>query len=227
MNKVLAYCAFLEHANLSLPESGVSGAQVQQVSKGELRLLWSSVDWPFPDSSVQRSAVEFHGVVTHMFSQGAVIPFRLLSVFDDAASLSGFLAANRCGFIADLDRLRGVVQMECVLYFAPQTRARISGREYLQGKADLLKKAEEFEGRMREALGALSQGMRRRESKNGSRIFVLVNRGDEKKFHLIVQGLAIPEHLARRTSGPWPASEFLSENVRVPRNAGSEEAGIQ
>jgi hypothetical protein len=224
MNKALAYCAFLDRDNLSLPQSGVNGAQIQQVPNGELGLLWSQVDWPFIDSSLRRNAVQFHEVVTHMFSQGAVIPFRLLSVFDDLTSLAGFLAANHSGFIADLRRLQDVVQMECVLYLAPQTRTSASGREYLQGKAELLGQAEEFERSMRAALGALNQGMRRRESKNGSRMFVLVNRGDEKKFHSIVQKLAVPDHLARRTSGPWPAAEFLTESVRMPQSPGAAPA---
>ena len=220
MTKVLAYCAFRHRDNPSIPKSGVSGAQVQQIVEGELGLLWSEVDWPFADSSVQRNAVEFHQVITHMFLQGAVVPFRLLSVFDDLSSLAAFLAANHLSFAADLERLLDVVQMECVLYFAPQPGNRGSGREYLQNKAELLRKAEEFERGIREALGAVSQGMRRRESKNGSRIFVLVKRGNEKKFHSIVQELPIPERLARRTSGPWPAAEFLSEAVRTPQIEG-------
>jgi hypothetical protein len=110
MKKVLAYCAFLHRDEISLPERGVSGALVQCMAKGPLRLLWSQVEWPFTDSCLQRNAVEFHQVITHMFSQAAVIPFRLLSLFDDLPSITAFLVAQQSGFVADLERLRDLVQ---------------------------------------------------------------------------------------------------------------------
>jgi hypothetical protein len=58
--------------------------------------------------------------------------------------------------------------------------------------------------------------VRTRESKNGTRIFVLVERGRESEFVSRVQALPLPERLERRTSGPWPAAEFLSEAVKMP-----------
>ena len=59
-----------------------------------------------------------------------------------------------------------------------------------------------------------------REGKNGTRIFVLVERGREQGFRQAVSELGLPEHLSRRISGPWPAAEFLSERVRTPQIAG-------
>jgi predicted nucleic acid-binding Zn ribbon protein len=69
---------------------------------------------------------------------------------------------------------------------------------------------------LREALSQISHEIRVRESKNGSRVFALVERGNEASFHSLVQGVSVPERLSRRLSGPWPASEFLSEAVRMP-----------
>jgi hypothetical protein len=225
MNKVLAYCAFLHREEISLPESGVGGAPVQGLAKGALRLLWSRLEWPFADSLLQRNAVEFHQVISHVFSQGAVIPFRLLSLFDDPPSLAAFLDAQHSGFVADLERLRDLVQMECVLYLAPQPGTRASGRDYLEGKADLLRAAESFESSILKALGSLSLGTRKRESKSGTRIFVLVERGNEERFRCCVGEVPVPERLARRTSGPWPTAEFLSDAVKVPPITGSKTAG--
>jgi len=214
MTKVLAYCAFLHRTGMSLPEHGLGGAALHEIVLNELRVLWSEVEWPFDPSALQRNAVEFHKVINHMFSQGAVVPFRLLSVFDDRQALADFVAAHQKDFIEDLNRLQNLVQMECVLYFKPQAPTNSSGTDYLQRKADALRGAEACVADIRAALSAFSHGLRTRESKNGSRIFVLVERGNEQKFHSIVQDLPVPERLSRRISGPWPPAEFLTLKPR-------------
>jgi Gas vesicle synthesis protein GvpL/GvpF len=219
MTKALAYCAFTSDATISLPEFGVNGEVIQQVRCENLSVLWSEVPWPFEQVSLQSYALDFHKVVSHVFAQSAIIPFRLLSVFDDVRSLTDFVTAHCSGFAADLERLRRVVQMECVLYFAPVSGAGTSGKDYLRRKAELLHQSGEFERSMQQALGPVSRGMRIRESKNGVRIFVLVGRGDEERFHSLVRALAVPQHLNRRTSGPWPPAEFLSDTVKMPEAA--------
>lgn len=217
MIKALAYCAYLYRAGISAPQSGVSGSASREIAQDDLRLLWSEVEWPFADSSLQRYAVEFHQVISHMFSQGAVAPFRLLSLFDDRQSLADFIAGHHAGFVADLKRLETVVQMECVLYPAPEPAMGTSGRDYLERKAAQLHRAQDFIESMKVALGPLVRDLRVRESKKGSRIFVLVDRGNEQRFRSMVQDLPVPERLARRTSGPWPAAEFLSDSLKMPQ----------
>lgn len=219
MTKTLAYCAFLLRGGISLPESGVSGAPVQEITHGDLGLLWSEVDWPFEPSTLQQSAMEFHRVVDHMFSQGVVVPFRLLSVFDHRQSLEHFIAAHETTFSTDLERLQNLVQMECVLYPAPKPIAGSSGRDYLEQKATALHGIEAFIQTMKAALGPLVKDLRVKESKKGSRIFVLVERGHEEQFHSSVRPLPVSEGLTRRTSGPWPPAEFLSDSVKTPEMA--------
>lgn len=216
MTKALPYCVFVHRAGISLPIHGVHSAALQEIKLADLRVLWSEVEWPFDYSAVQQNAVEFHRVVNHMFSQGAVVPFRLLSVFDDRQSLADFLASHEADFVNDLERLQNLVQMECVLYFAPQVAAGISGKDYLERKAEVLRGAETYAQNIKTALSGISRGIRTRESKNGSRIFVLVERGQEEDFRSIVQELPIPERIARRVSGPWPPAEFLSDSFRIP-----------
>jgi hypothetical protein len=118
--------------------------------------------------------------------------------------------------------LKTVVQMECVIYPTP-ARAQEgggSGAEYLRKKAALLRSAEAFATDIREAVAHLAREVRTRENKNGVRIFVLVERGCENEFRSAVNAIALPEQLSRRSSGPWPAAEFLSERVRAPQIAG-------
>jgi hypothetical protein len=220
MTKSLAYCAFLHRPEISLPDSGVNGATVQEITQGEMGLLWSEVEWPFDSAALQRNAVEFHRVISHIFSQGAVVPFRLLSVFDDRQSLADFMAAHQPAFVADLERLQNLVQMECVLYFTPQAGIPTSGREYMERRLELRERTEQFIQSINNALGTIGKGISYRESKRGGRIFVLVDRGDEKKFHSIVQEIPVPERLSRRIGGPWPPAEFLSDSVKMPQIAG-------
>lgn len=217
MRRVLAYCAFLDREGFSRPESGVAGSAVQEMAEGRLRLLWSNVDWPFDTTALQQRAVEFHSVVSHLFSQGAVVPFRLLSVFDDEDALAAFVKEHHANFTADLERLENFVQMECVLFVGREAAAVASGKAYLEMKAGLLRGVEGYVQRLREVLAPISREVRVRESKNGSRVFVLVDRGNESTFRSLVQEFALPERLERRISGPWPASEFLSEAVRMPK----------
>jgi hypothetical protein len=217
MKKVLAYCAFLDKPGVSRPESGVGGAAVEEISRGELRLLWSEVEWPFDSSALQRHALEFHGVVSHIFSQTAVAPFRLLSVFEDRESLEAFLTRHHIEFAADLKRLQSFVQMECVLYVGREAANAASGKAYLELKAGLLRGVENEIQKLRQALNGLSHGITVKESKNGSRIFVLVERGREQEFISRIKGIPLPERLERRTSGPWPAAQFLSDAVKSPQ----------
>ena len=219
MSRILVYCGFRHAPELALPAVGVNAAPVQLTSLDDLCLLWSKVEWPFNPQRMQKSAVEFHEVVQQVFKQTAVIPFRLLSVFDDLPAFTAFAAWNRERFLQDLNRLRDVVQMECVIYPAPsQTPVdRSSGKAYLEQKAVALRSSEGFAQAMQDSVSHLSREIRVREGKNGTRIFVLVERGRENDFRQAVSAMPIPTHLSRRMSGPWPAAEFLSEQVKMPQ----------
>ena len=224
MSRALVYCGFQHATQLSLPAAGVKAAQVRTMDQGELGLLWSDVEWPFDPARMQRSAVEFHGVVHHVFNQTAVIPFRLLSVFEDEAALRAFAAEHHERFLEDLDRLRHFVQMEFVVYPAPG-RAQpdsSSGKAYLEQKAGMARAIEQHVGNVRDALGELSRQVVVREAKSGHRVFVLIERGKEESFRETVKSVSVPETLSRRTSGPWPAAEFLSARVKMPQIAGAK-----
>lgn len=197
---------------------GVGGAAVRLMAAGELRLLWSETDWPFRAEDMQKKAMEFHGVVDSIFRHRAVVPFRLLSLFEDAGALEAFLAEHERAFVADLERLRDVVQMECVVYPRPAEAPREagSGAAYLREKAGKQRMISHQVEQVRTALGALARDIRVRESKSGSRIFVLTERGQESKFRLTAGQVPVPPQLAQRVSGPWPAAEFLSDQVRAP-----------
>ena len=121
--------------------------------------------------------------------------------------MRAFAVENQERFLEDLERLRHFVQMEFVVYPAPQREDRTSGKAYLEQKAMVLRSAEGFAQAVRDAAAHLSREIRVRETKNGTRIFVLIERGGESAFRNALSAVAMPEHLSRRISGPWPAAE--------------------
>ena len=200
---------------------------IQVIAAGVLRLLYSQVEWPFDPAEMQKNAVEFHRVVRHVFDQTAIIPFRLLSVFEDESALAAFAGEYHESFLADLDRLKDFVQMECVIYPAPAAIQvdRSSGTAYMQQKATAMRSSEGFIKVLKDVVAHLSSDVRIRESNKGNRIFVLVPRGGEDEFRHTVSTLSLPEHLSRRISGPWPAAEFLSDQVKAPPISSQKIAG--
>ena len=224
MSRALAYCVFLRRPEISLPRAGVMSAEVQVINQRELSLLWSEVEWPFHPGQMQKNAVEFHNVVQHILRQTAVVPFRLLSVFPTQTELATFTAEHAPELMADLERLSGFVQMECVVYPAPG-RAPMnmgSGTEYLRERAGMLRRIDQHATELKDRLRALAHDLRLRETKSGTRLFVLTERGKESEFRSLVEHVPLPEQLSRRVSGPWPAAEFLDEKLKAPQIAGAK-----
>jgi hypothetical protein len=217
VSRVLAYCGLLHDPGIVLPECGVNRAPVKVLTEGKLSLLWSEVNWPFDPASMQRNAIEFHRVVNHIFDQIAVVPFRLLTVFEDERSLTAFAVRHHEGFIADLERLKSFVQMECVVYFVrPQRKVDASpGEASARQNAELWRMVNEHVQKANDALSGISRDVRVREIKSGNRIFVLVKRGKEDAFRTAVQKVVVQGAIARRISGPRPAAEFLSESISI------------
>ena len=222
MRRVLAYCGFLHGQGTTAPETGVDNAPVSVLAQDGLQLLWSEVEWPFAQGKLQQSAVDFHRVIEHVFRRVAVVPFRLLSVFDDLPSLKKFAAEHVTGFVSDLERLRDMVQMEAVVYvIAPRVTANSdSGRAYLEQKAGMLRFAQGHAAMVRESIQQVSREVHIRQVKSGMRIFALVQRGNEARFRDMVGSVPLPDGVSRRVSGPWPAAEFLSSAVKMPEIAG-------
>lgn len=200
-----------------MPQAGVSGEPVRVISEERLRVLWSEVEWPFAPQKMQQNAVEFHAVITGVFSRVAVAPFRLLSVFEDEGALAGFVTQHAGELIADLEGLKDFVQMECVLYVPGERGQAESGTAYLRQRADTLRKVEDAAERVRNALTGVAAEVRVREGKNGRRVYALMARGSEARFREAVRGVPQGDGVSRRVSGPWPAAEFLSEKLSAAK----------
>lgn len=190
------------------------------LNAGELSLLWSEIEWPLNSGNVQQNAVEFHRVISHILTQQAVVPFRLLTIFESEQSLANFAASHAADFVADLDRLSDFVQMECILFFKMARAADTSsGQAYLRQKAELRRALDDYGAKLKNVLSPVAREIRTKEVNNGLRIFCLVQRGQETAFRDSASSIAVPHGLERRISGPWPASEFLSDAVKAPQIA--------
>jgi len=198
----------------------VNHASVNVFTEGRLSLVWSNVDWPFDPASMQQSAVAFHQVINHIFVQTAVVPFRLLTVFENEQSLMAFVAQHCEQFIADLERLKSCVQMECLVYFVRSRQVEASPEVHKRRNAELWQIVHEHVQDIRNVLSAISRDVRIHEIKSGNRIFALVERGKENAFRAAVERTIVPQPIARRINGPRPAAEFLSESIKVPQVAG-------
>ncbi len=223
MSKVLAYCGYLHRPEISLPASGVAGADVQEIAQDNLRVLCSAVDWPLAAAAMQRHALEFHSVVGSLFRQTSIAPFSLLTVFASHESLAGFIALNREAIVADLDRLSGCVQMECVVYAIgtrsdePPGPARGRPAPSLEALDQVVRHVQQ----VRNAVQVFSREILVRDVRNGSRIFALARRGEEKRFHQALERLPVAAPVLRRIKGPRPAAEFLSVRLQAPRPEGT------
>ncbi len=213
MTRSLAYCAYRDAPEIAVPQAGVDGAPVRVIAEGRLRVLWSEVEWPFSPEKMQQHAVEFHAVITSVFAVVAVAPFRLLSVFENETALVEFVKAHAGELIADVERLKDFVQMECVLYVMGERGQAESGSAYLRRKADALQRVEDAARSVCEQLEEVAAEVRVRDGKNGRRVYALVARGSEAHFREAVRGVPQVDGVSRRVSGPWPAAEFLSEEL--------------
>jgi hypothetical protein len=213
VKRALAYCAYLDDPGISVTQAGVSGEPVRVISEDRLRVLWSEVEWPFAPQKMQQNAVDFHAVITSVFARVAVAPFRLLSVFEDESALAEFVGQRAGELIADLERLKDFVQMECVLYVLSDREQPESGAAYLRQKSEVLRKVDDAAERVRNVLMEVAAEVRVREGNNGRRVYALVGRGCEARFREAVRGVPQLDDVSRRVSGPWPAAEFLSEKL--------------
>lgn len=219
---MLAYCGYLHRPKISLPAKGVAGAGVQEMAQDNLRVLCSAVKWPLDAPAMQRHAIEFHDVVNSLFRQTSVAPFDLLTVFASHESLAEFVAQNREAMVADLDRLSGCVQMECVVYAIGSRHEESVGavRGHPAPSAEALNQVARHVQQVRDAVQAFSCEIRVREVKNGSRIFALAQRGEEMRFHEALERLPVTAPVLMRIKGPRPATEFLSVRLQAPRPEG-------
>lgn len=210
---LLLYCMAEARPDAPIPPRGVRGAAVEVTQHHGLACYFSRYE-NFGGGSadeLKQDALDFHWAVNHVFQQQTVVPFRFPTLLPDSAALDKFLSQHAAAYIADLDRLRGRVQMEvrAPVKASEAAASATSGTAYLKSKFNAAQAAIEFEAQMKRAAPSAEWKQR------ANRYFALVHRGDEQPFREAIGAL---QRNDLRVSGPWPPSEFVNCYPDLPQN---------
>ena len=224
---LLAYCITETAAVALIQNTGVNDCPIESVEHDGLRCFVSeSADTvQLPTGSIRDVALVFHRVLEGIFQQAAIIPFRFPTILAGEAEVIAYLREHSAEYHAALTRFRDMVQMEIRIElkdsrfpgklaestFGQGHDAKPSGTEYLrkiQGRRERLEIAAK---KFQQACARLTKAWRQRDSIEGMRCFLLIERASVKEFQGELQGVEVGTGLVARLSGPWPASQFLKE----------------
>jgi hypothetical protein len=208
---ILLYCIARSDAPATVSLTGVAGDAIVRVELAGLAAFTSSntdkSNWL--RSQLQRSALEFHRVISEIFESTAVVPFRFPTVFDNEEQLIERLQERASEYSALLGKFGELVQMEIRITSPDIKKPAESGMQYLRIRQTATSMIEKFAVELRAALSVLLQDWRQRSSKDGIRAFALINRTQVVDFRTMLRNTPIPRELSVRASGPWPVSEFI------------------
>ena len=210
---LLVYCVTDASAVNPPSHNGVGGMLVESVEHKGLRCFVSestSVD----GKQVREDALTFHRVLNHLFRQAAIIPFRFPTILADRPEVTAHLTEHSEEYASALSRLRNLVQMELRIQFkesGPDTPAKPSGTEYLRHIQARHAKLETVAQEFRQLGARQIKEWRQRESSLGIRCFALIDRTSVSDLRKKIGNMPIQLELTARLSGPWPATQFLSE----------------
>jgi hypothetical protein len=130
--------------------AGVDGAPVRPIRRGEIAALASTVPVERFGEEPLKAALEdlervealaraHQAVIDHALAHGAVVPFRLCTIYADEARVQEMLAREHDALRRTLDRLRGNAEWGVKVYRAKQVepspgQAAGSGTEWLRRK---------------------------------------------------------------------------------------------
>src|SRR5258708_18501396 len=115
---MLAYCMLDPAVQIAVPPRGVRDSAVESLVESGIRCIVSDLDSPSLESPANPApqfhnddALRLHHVVSAIFQQAAVIPFRFPTLLPES-ELRAFVQENSAAYLEALSRLREMVQME-------------------------------------------------------------------------------------------------------------------
>ncbi|HUR37632.1 MAG TPA: GvpL/GvpF family gas vesicle protein [Terriglobales bacterium] len=205
---LLLYCMAEASPNAPLPPRGVRSAAVETLQHGSILCYLSRYE-SFPGGAgdeLMKDALDFHWAINLVFEKTAVFPFRFPTLMKSEEELKQFLATHADAYLADLQRLRGQVQMEIRVTQQPEqivaenALGTNSGTAYLQRKAAVAQYFAHFEQLIKSAVQA-------EWKQRANRYFALVPRATVAEFRDKINDLG---QASLRVSGPWPPTEFVN-----------------
>ena len=211
---LLLYCMLpSEGPPASTPAPGVRGAEVLAVGDDPQCLYSSLAAFETSDpAQLKEDALAFFSVVNAALQRAAVIPFRFPTLLPDKVALEGFLTEHGATYAAELDRLRGTVQMNISLPSPAAQPDRTSGTSYLQSKRTDQAATAELIQRIQRAAPARAWKHDRAPgaADSGDMLHALIDRTDIAEFRQTVRTVLERDAPQAHVSGPWPPTAFIN-----------------
>lgn len=189
---------------------GVGDAIVESLAEGAVRCFYSRVEGLGANAeSFRGDALRFHAVLRQILDRAAVAPFRFPTLLESEGELRQFLAGQAPAYAQDLQRLRGMVQMEVRIRPESAVSAAHSGKEYMEARAAQERTLNTHADATRAAVKDLIIEWQTRRETGGLRCYALIRCEQVADFEQRVRALSPVEGASIMVSGPWPASEFL------------------
>jgi Gas vesicle synthesis protein GvpL/GvpF len=219
---LLLYCMTEPNANVNAPATGVRGGAVTSVVEpgdagSSLKCFYSDSDLSNTAQHTNQIAVdamEFDSVIRGIFKEVAVIPFRFMTALNSVDEVRSFLRKNGDEYAEELGKIRDKIQMEVRITAkpAPRVLGESSGTDFLKSKQADSQVSEEVADRIIAACPGAK--WKRKSAHDGLRLYALVDReagsaGADKFTEAVKKVNAGPE-FNLRSSGPWPATEFIN-----------------
>lgn len=189
---------------------GVREAEMESLAEHGVRCFYSRVeDLGANADSFRADALRFHAVLRQILDRAAVAPFRFPTLLESEGELREFLARQAPAYAQDLQRLRGMVQMEVRIRPDATLPDAPSGKEYMEARAAGTRTLNLLSDAVRSASKELIIEWRTRHETGGRRCYALIGREQVAEFEQRVRALSPVEGASIMVSGPWPASEYL------------------
>jgi hypothetical protein len=219
---LLLYCMTEPNATVNPPGTGVRGGAVTSlVGEGDagnsLRCFYSDSDLSNTSQHTNQIAIdamEFDSVIRGIFKEVAVIPFRFMTALNSLDEVRSFLRKNADEYAEELGKIRDKIQMEVRITAkpAPRVPGESSGTDFLKAKQADSQASEE----VAEKIIAACPGAKwkRKSAHDGLRLYALVDReagsAGADRFTEAVKKVNAGPDFNLRSSGPWPATEFIN-----------------
>jgi len=209
--------------------TGLSGAPVFVVPHSEIAAMVSLTDQhkidPAPESVWQHEQL-----VEALMARHTVLPARFGTIMPDYAALEAELAGRYAGFAADIDRLRGRVEVSVRVMWdenvetTPAAAGPAGGRAYLLMRFEEEKRKQQHRAKAQALAGELHAILAEDTAGNVFRVMAtprlvltaayLIERDRLPEFQCRVNRLAArhPE-LRIASTGPWPAYNFVTAGM--------------
>lgn len=204
---ILAYCIVASSSAAIAPETGIRDVPLLEIEEEGLRAFYS--EYVPSAASARDDALAFFAINRAIFRDAAIIPFRFPTVLHNEQELSEHLVEHATHYATALQNLADMVQMEVRLTLGEAKSGAESGAAYMKEKQQRVKALTNADEAVRKAAGPAAREWKFRETREGMRVYALVERTHAAEFATRVGKVGSKDQVKVAVTGPWPATEFI------------------